>query len=274
MKPQELSKKLNPLGEIMDLPDAFNQLKNTKHDSSFENLGDWLNQNTSKPKKMKTFYKIAASLTFATMVLIACTVPVQHEEEIGYMIKGISTAPEGTLVESMKKAKVTFGKQIVMSYMINEIDGQDPIHQGEIVLLLPDADEVEARSKMEKLNATFKFDTIDLLPIEEVVEKPLYESALSQVNINFGKGLSEEVIIERFNKVLHENSNVAGKATLNTDEEGNKVVEIIIEESEMNGKIKGALNELDPKTIKSITISEDENGNKVIDMDIKEEVKN
>lgn len=271
MKPLKLSKKLNPLGEIMNLPDAFKKIKNTKHDSSFENMGDWLVNNNSKPKKMKSLYKIAASLIFATMILIACTVPVQHEEEIGYMIKGVSSISESTLVENMKRAKATFGSQLVMSYMVTDKNGEAPVHHGEIVLLLPDADEVEAKLKMEELDNLFSFDTIDLLPIEEKVEKPLYEVALSKININFGPEISEEVILERFNKTLNEKSNISGKASITKDENGNKVVEIIMEEGGINKDMKGALDELDPSMIKSIKISKDANGNRVIDMDIKEE---
>jgi len=270
MKPLKSSKKLNPLGEIMNLPDAFNKYKNTKHDSSFENLGDWLNQNTSKPKKMKTLYKIAASFVLTALVFIACTVPVQHEEEIGYMIKGVSSAPKTTLDENMKSAKVTFGNQIVMSYLINEGGGEKDVNHAEVVLILPDADESEARSKMEKLNSTFNFDTIDLMSIEESVEKPLYEAALSKININFGDEITEEVIVERFNKMLHDKSNVKGKASITKDINGNKVVEIIMEERRIDDNTEDALNTIDPNSIKSIKISKDKNGDKVIDIDLKE----
>jgi hypothetical protein len=269
--------KLNPLGEIMNLPDAFDQIKKTKHDSSFEDLGEWLDQNTSKPKKMKTFYKYAASLIFAAMILIACTVPVQHEEEIGFMIKGISSNNESSLTENLKSAKSIFGKQVVMSFIIiegfiaNKGDGKESSQEAEVVLMLPKADLEEANTKMDRLNSIFNFDQVDLMPIEKEVEVPLYQAALSQVNLNFGKAISEEVLIERFNKVLHENSNVAGNAELTTDEDGNKVVEIIIEERSSNSKIKGALHELDPSTIKSISVSKDKNGNNVIDLDIIEQ---
>lgn len=211
------------------------------------------------------------------MILIACTVPVQHEEEIGFMIKGISSNNESSLTENMKSAKSIFGKQVVMSFIIiegfiaNKGDGKESSQEAEVVLMLPKADLEEANTKMDRLNSIFNFDQVDLMPIEKEVEVPLYKAALSQVNLNFGKGISEEVIIERFNKVLHENSNVAGKAELNTDKDGNKVVEIIIEERSSNSEIKGALHELDPSTIKSISVSKDKNGNNVIDLDIIEQ---
>lgn len=274
MKPQKLSTKSNPSGEHMNLQEAFNQLKKEEHTASFENLGTWLDQNSKKPNTMKNIYKIAASFIFATMILIACTVPVQHEEEIGYMIKGIATNGSNSLVENIKNAKSIFGKQVLVSFVATEETGKESVNKAEIILMLPNADISEAKSKMDKLSAIFNFDTIDLLPIEEEREVPLYEAALSQININFGKALSEEVIIERFNKVLHENSNVSGKAELSTDEYGNKVVEIIIEEYESNDKIKGALNGINPNTIKSIKIIKEADGNKIINMEIEEEIEN
>jgi len=275
MKHQKLSKKSNPLGDAMNLQDAFDRLKNSKHDSSFENLGKWLDQNHKKPKKMKTFYKIAASFVLTTFVLIACSLPVQHEEEIGFMIKGISSNTEASLIENMENAKSVFGRQVVMNFIV--VEGfstgkvNQPRQEAEIILMLPEADVEEANEKMDKLNDIFNFDKVNLMPVEEEVEIPLYKAALSQVNLNFGKALSEEVIIERFNSFLHENSTVPGKAKLNTDTEGNKYVEIIIEDAESTTEMKSVLHNIEADKIKSVTISKDKYGNKVIDLDLKEE---
>lgn len=277
MRPQESSKKLNPLGDIMNLPDAFDQLKNTKHNSSFENLGDWLENNNSKPGKMKSLYKVAASLIFTTLILIACTVPVQHEEEIGFMIKGVSSNTGASMIENMKNAKSVFGRQVVMNYIV--IDGfkvgeskvKESTRKAEIILMLPNADAEEASAKKDQLNSIFSFDQVHVIPIEEEVEVPLYVAALSQVNLNFGKSLSEEVIVERFNKTLQENSNVAGKVELTTDKDGNKVVAIVIEDASSNLEIKGVLNEINVNSIQSISVSKDKSGKKVIDINMKEE---
>lgn len=273
MRPQKLSKKLNPLGEIMNLPEAFNQLKNKKHDSSFENLGEWVNQNTSKPKKMKTFYKIAASFVLTAFVLIACSIPVQHEEEIGFMIKGISSNPESELIENMKKAKESFGNQVGMSFSVIHIDGESSKSSGEIILLLPHADENEARTKMQKLDALFGFETIDLHPIEENVEEPLYKAALSKINIKFGDSLSDEVIVEQFNKALHENTSLSGNAEFKKDKNGNKVFELVITEESLK-ESGNLLNGIDPNSIKSIKITKDAEGKKIIEMDVDEVIEN
>lgn len=229
MRPQKLSKKLNPLGENMNLPDAFNQLKNTKHDSSFENLGEWLNQNTSKPKKMKSFYKVAASLIFATMILIACTVPVQHEEEIGYMIKGLALDTESKskqIFESKFKEAGLNPSQVSISQIIFEKEETNDDKFTEVVMVLPKADYKAAEDKKAALSRIFSFQSLEILPIEETVERTIFESTLHTFDLKVKEEITEEEISVSINKFLHENSNNKGNASLKTDKEGNRYVEI------------------------------------------------
>jgi len=233
MKPLKLSKKLNPLGEIMNLPEAFGQLKNTKHNSSFENLGDWLENNNSKPRKMKSLYKIAASLIFTTLILIACTVPVQHEEEIGYMIKGF--APE---IESKTKSnfdlrfeeagldpsQVSISQVLIEHEQTGEAKGDKLT---EVVMVLPKADFRIAEEKKSALASIFDFQSLEILPIEETVERTVFESALHTFDLKVKKEISEDEIAIRINRFLHENSErMHGDAKIRTDEEGNRYVEI------------------------------------------------
>ncbi|MEO9887800.1 MAG: hypothetical protein ABJR05_17375 [Balneola sp.] len=267
MKPLKSSKKLNPLGENMNLPDAFNQLKNTKHDSSFENLGEWLGQNTSKPKKMKSLYKIAASLIFATMILIACTVPVQHEEEIGYMIKGyIETEITVDLKSQLADAAAVKLTQLNANTVLHEEEQEIEIvdqaennftqSMAEIVLILPDADINLANEKKNSMAAKFDFHSIEVLPIEETVERPFYEAALHNLDIKVGKELSEEQVVERINTFLHENSSSNGRAKISLDEQGNRFVEIAVDLSGDNHQVKRTVerlyNELVPNHAKEM----------------------
>ncbi len=267
MKPLKSSKKLNPLGEIMNLSDAFNKYKNTKHDSSFENLGDWLANNNSKPKKMKSLYKIAASLIFATMILIACTVPVQHEEEIGYMIKGyIETEITVDLKSQLADAAAVKLTQLNANAVLHEEEQKIEIvdqaennftqSMAEIVLILPDADINLANEKKNSMASKFDFHSIEVLPIEETVERPFYEAALHNLDIKVGKELSEEQVVERINTFLHENSSSNGRAKISLDEQGNRFVEIAVDLSGDNHQVKRTVerlyNELVPNHTKEM----------------------
>lgn len=264
MKLLKLSKKLNPLGENMSLQEAFNQFKKQDHSASFGNLGEWLDQNSKKQKPMKMIYKIAASFVLTALIFVACTVPVQHEEEIGYMIKGTShkTASE---VSSAINILQTDTEEIPSSFAVHEIEGTDSLKSTEILFFLPNEDKEAALQKMARIKGTFAFETLELLPIEEVVKKPLYEVALSKFNIYTGNKISEEVMEERFNKVLHANSTIAGNAEIKMDKSGKKIVEIVIEEGQSS---KDALNTIDVNTIKEITIRK-KDGIKTVDIKLK-----
>jgi len=267
MKPLKSSKKLNPLGENMNLPDAFNQLKNTKHDSSFENLGEWLGQNTSKPKKMKSLYKIAASLTLTALIFIACSIPVQQEEEIGYMIKGyIETEITVDLRTQLADAAAVKLTQLNANTVLHEEEQEIEIvdqaennftqSMAEIVLILPDADINLANEKKNSMASKFDFHSIEVLPIEETVERPFYEAALHNLDIKVGKELSEEQVVERINTFLHENSSSNGRAKISLDEQGNRFVEIAVDLSGDNHQVKRTVerlyNELVPNHTKEM----------------------
>ncbi|MEP1140006.1 MAG: hypothetical protein ABJH44_07235, partial [Balneola sp.] len=232
-----------------------------------ENLGEWLGQNTSKPKKMKSLYKIAASLIFATMILIACTVPVQHEEEIGYMIKGyIETEITVDLKSQLADAAAVKLTQLNANTVLHEEEQEIEIvdqaennftqSMAEIVLILPDADINLANEKKNSMAAKFDFHSIEVLPIEETVERPFYEAALHNLDIKVGKELSEEQVVERINTFLHENSSSNGRAKISLDEQGNRFVEIAVDLSGDNHQVKRTVerlyNELVPNHAKEM----------------------
>ncbi|MFY0696912.1 MAG: hypothetical protein JXR11_03590 [Balneola sp.] len=233
MKPLKLSKKLNPLGDIMNLPEAFDQLKNTKHNSSFENLGDWLENNNAKPRKMKSLYKVAASLIFTTLILIACTVPVQHEEEIGYMIKGLAPGIESKTKsniasrfeeEGLDISQVSISQVLIEHEQTGETNGDKLT---EVVMVLPKADFRVAEQKKSALANVFNFQSLEILPIEETVERTVFESALHTFDLKVKEEISEEEIAIRINRFIHENSErMHGDAKIKTDKEGNRIVEI------------------------------------------------
>ena len=232
MKPQKLSTKSNPLGENMNLQEAFNQLKKEEHNASFENLGNWLDQNSKKPNTMKNIYKIAASFIFATMILIACTVPVQQEEEIGYMIKGIAEIEATQLKAKFANLSSIKSSQISISDLIYEQEegGEESISKfSEVVMVLAEANHSEAVDMADQLKGIFEFSTIDIMPIEDTVERTIFESALNKFDIKVEKEIPDSVLARRIDQFLHQNSSMQGTSNIFTDENGDRYVELIIE---------------------------------------------
>ncbi len=261
MKPLKLSKKSNPLGDIMNLQDEFNNLKNKDHSRSFDELGAWLDQNAKKPRDMKAIYKIAASIVITTLVFIACSVPVSQDEEIGYMIKGLTPALEiPDNVSSKEYYKQRFEnvkldiKQVSVHQVLHEEIGNEAVEMLEVVMALPEANRNLAESKMASLSKVFDFESVEILPIEETVERTMFESALHKFDVKLKHDISEVQVAAKINKFLHENSAFGGEAEIKIDEKGNRYVEIEMESSNdlnQNVRLKRSVealhNELTPE---------------------------
>tara|TARA_R110000868_G_scaffold306734_3_gene568129 strand:+ start:61242 stop:62060 length:819 start_codon:yes stop_codon:yes gene_type:complete len=236
----------------MNLPEAFNQLKKEEHEVSFENLGEWLDQNHKKPKTMKNIYKIAASFVLATMILIACTVPVQQEEEIGYMIKGMASPDAMNLKFKFATIPELDPSQISVHRVLHEEVGKDNAQEfTEVVMVLPEANYKVAEAKKAALSGVFEFRSIEIFPIEETVKRTLIESALHKLEFKVNDKISDAKVAARINTFLHENSNAKGNAQVKVGADGIKYVEIEVgfdENSAIGTKrsIERLVNELTP----------------------------
>jgi len=232
MKPQKLSTKSNPLGDIMNLQEALNQLKKQKHDISYDGLGEWLDHNTQKPKTMKNIYKIAASFIFATMILIACNVPLEHEEEIGYMIKGIASIEADNLKAKVATIPGLDSPQLKIYDIIfeqEETGEESASDYSEVIMVLPEANYQEALDKKSALMGAYDFNYLEILPIEETVKRTMLETALNKFEIIVEKEIPDSVMARRIDQFLHENSSMQGKSNVFTDENGVRYVELVIE---------------------------------------------
>ena len=237
MKPLKLSTKSNLTGEDMKQSKAFENLKKHDHSASLDGLGDWLDQNSKQPNTMKNIYKVAASFIFATLILIACTVPVEQEEEIGYMIKGIADTESVNLKSKLAEIPGLKISQLNIHDVIFEQEraGEESASRlSELIMVLPEANYDAAVDNKSKLMAAFDFRSIEILPIEDTFERPLYEVALNKFDIKLRPDISDSEIAEKIDLFLHENSSIEGKSNVFTDENGVRHVEIVIEEA-LNG---------------------------------------
>ena len=267
MRPLTLSKKSNPLGEVMNLQDALTKLKQTKHDSSFENLGEWLNNN-SKPRKMKSIYKIAASFILAGLILVACTMPVEQEEEIGYMIRGLAQTEASALRSKLAKISEIDSQQLAIHQVLHEQKKGSGLATSEelteVVMVLPEANYDAALDKKVLLAKAFDFQSLEILLIEERVERTFFETALHTFDIKVKLGITEEKIVARINSFVHENSEIVSKPIMKTDESGNRFVEFSVnEDGDANLQIKRSVeslyNDLAPRiSIKELSPEEKE----------------
>ncbi|RNC83148.1 MAG: hypothetical protein ED557_10580 [Balneola sp.] len=220
----------------MNLKDELNQFKQHTHEHSLEELGNWLDQNHKTPRKMRPIYKIAASFVALMLVLVACTMPVQQEEELGYMIVGIVEAEGAEITNILSKSRTIDMNQIILNDVIYEAEddskeakekaGKSDSHK-EIILVLPEADIDEATQKRNELQSMFSFESINVFSMEEEVERPLYEAALHSLNIVLDSSTPDSVIAFNIDKYLHENSSFEGSARVAYNELGKPIIEVV-----------------------------------------------
>ncbi len=247
MKPQPSSKKSTQWGDAMNLKEELNQFKKHTHEQSFEDLGSWLDQNHKKPRKMRPIYKIAASFAALMLVFVACSMPVQQQEELGYMIVGIVEAEGAEITEILSKSRSIDMNQIILNDVIYEEEddseeakakaGKSEAHK-EIVLVLPEADLDEATQKRNELQSMFSFESINVFPMEEEVERPLYEVALHSLNIKLDSSVPDSAVAYSIDKYLHENSSFEGSARVAYNEKGVRVVEVVEQVSNLSSRLQ------------------------------------
>ncbi|MBO6522910.1 MAG: hypothetical protein JJ971_03720 [Balneolaceae bacterium] len=270
MKPLKLSTNTNLLGEDMKQSKAFDNLKKRDHSASFDGLGTWLDQNHKKPNTMKNIYKIAASFIFATLILIACTVPVEQEEEIGYMIKGMAAPDAISLKSKLAEVPGLDPSQVSVHQVLHEEIGKGKAEKRtEVVMVLPEANYQAAQDKRDALSAVFDFQSIEILPIEEKVERTFFDAALHTLELKVDKTMSEEKVSARINVFLHENSSAKGDAKILKDENGNRfvVLEVGLDKNsayEVKKSIEELTNDIGPEGNKFI--HEDGSEQKVIEI--------
>jgi len=213
----------------MDVSNAFDSFRKHDHSASFDSLGPWLDQNQKTPKRMKNIYKIAASLVATALILVACTVPVEQEEEIGYMIKGIAKTEVSTLKQKLVDIPGISNSELSITPIIHEQEetGATMVTElTEVIMILPEADYDAALQKKAALNGAFQFDSIEILPIEDKIERPLYEVALNTFDFKLSSDTPDSVIAVKIDKFLHENSSVQGNAQVIYSETGERIIEI------------------------------------------------
>ena len=245
MKPTKSSPTSNQLGDLMNPSDYIKKLSNEDHSASFEQLPELINTTTTSTpvsNSWKPVYKIAASFILVCLTFVACSLPVQQEEEVGYMIKGVTTTQVSDFKTKLKASSGIELEQVSVSAIIHEEIGQDAQLLSEVIMVLPEADLELAEQRKQALSGIASFQSLEILPIEETVERPLYEAALKSVDLHVDKSLSNAQLAARINFFLQEHADSDIKANLDVDEEGKRVVRLYLTRLIKAADIEGNIN--------------------------------
>jgi len=235
----------------MEYDRLFNNLNIHNHDSSFDDFGDWLDQKTNRDKDMKTLFKIAASVVITSLILVACSMPLEHEEEIGYMIQGYSFKPNSELLQSKQNLSDDIREEVSIIQVGGNYQFNSSPQKSEIILMLPDANHNLAEANKTQLEEVLDIRDLRIEPIKDTVERSLFSSTLKSLEIDTKPSLNDEQITARFNAFLNEHSSSEGQVVLLKNEDGQRKVKIrftatAVETSTLTGKkaVEGLLNDL------------------------------
>ena len=247
MKLLNLLTNTNQLDNTMSVSEKFNSFKNQDHSDSLDDLSVWLDQQSKKRYPMKKFYKVVASFLVATLILVACTVPVQHEEEIGFMVKGLIFSDSATVSSSLKEIRAS-NKNLATT-----IDVYESTTRGTVLFLFPDIPLNEVEHRFKELGTQYTNFDFEILPIEETIQKPVYKSVLAKFSIHIGNQIPDSILTRGMNNILAK-SKLSNTVTITTDDEGNKQIQIHASDLKAE-ETKDALNLISPNQIKSIRIT-------------------
>ena len=183
----------------MDFNKQLNNYKETDYSDSLPDTLAWLGKQDSNGNKDGfSIYKIAASLLILSLGVIACSLPVDQTEELGYTIKGTSIMSVSTETKELSAfmnqiRQIREENPARINYSILDKDTEHARAQIEVVMILPEATLEEAKAEEARLSSLADFTSIEILPIEGSVKRPLYAAALDKFEIVEEEVSTEEV---------------------------------------------------------------------------------
>ena len=229
------SKQENNNGE-KDANINWSALKDEDHSDSFFKTEIWLRNisgslHTKKPKSkveiMKQYIisnkvKIAVVFIFALFVA-ACNLPVTQNETVGHIISWSVQDPKGMeKIESLPWVDKN-------SLSVNE-DESNGVVTTSYNLVLPNSTLEEVQAYSKELGAIPEVVSVNIMPLTEEVERPLYSKMLDDVfkiDIN-AKNMSDEELSAEVERQLRENGIEATTVNFRRDENNRRKIDITV----------------------------------------------
>lgn len=206
----------------MDFKKELDAYKKTDYTSTFDQANDWLGKQGTPSKKVRigSIYKVAASLLILSLGIVACSLPVDQKEELGYTVEAkLKVDSQSESVDWKKSMDLLMafksGEENPTHINYNVVGTEEKISlqavsenpenlqvQFDVLVVLPEAGFDEANRKKEELASILAFDSIKILPIEGEVERPLYQAALNSLEI-VETEVPVETVVEGINSWMY-----------------------------------------------------------------------
>lgn len=235
------SKQKNNMDDNMNK--YWSALKEEDHSDSFYKTELWLKNSSGyipKPKNkfglMKNYiltHKVKFALVIMTALLLAaCNMPVTQNETLGHVIRWTVDTPEA--IEKVKALPWVDQNNLSVSEWTTD-DGK-VLTSYNLVLTNSTQDQVMAYSK--ELEAIQGIVTVNILPLTEEVERPLYSMMLDNVfkiDIN-AKNMTDAELSAEVERQLKEGGINVETVDFKRDENNHRLIDIRMSPGENNNK--------------------------------------
>lgn len=183
----------------VDLRRYFTALKDEEYQDSIQPVQAWIRRAeqqrripSSIQSKVTTMMnrmhpyrmRVAVASVLLAASFVACSIPVEQEETLGYMISG--TVDE----TSAKQGEFTIAQvldiepgQVTYSERVYELASGDVERQQHFTVALPQATEGQALSGHRKLESMGGFNGISVQPLQEHVKRSVFGAAMQSLHL-------------------------------------------------------------------------------------------
>ena len=224
-------------------------LKKEDHSDSFYKTEVWLKNSPASNSKPKNKFGIMiqyflahkvkfALVIFTALVLAACNMPVTQNETVGHVITwSVETTEAGDKTTSLPWVDKN-------SLSINENEnGDSKIISYNLILANSNMEQVQSYSR--ELEAIPGVLTVNLLPLTEEVERPLYSKMLDDVfkiDIN-AKNMSDQELSAEVERQLKEGGIEVQTINFRRDENNRRLIDIKMSEDGKPGSFQLNIND-------------------------------
>lgn len=223
-----------------ELDILFDTLKKENNDQTFPAVENWLRNINSQDNENKNFkserilfnmrspkFKLVYMFLLLAFIIAACNYPVTQEEPLADVIKWTVDQRDTEAISKVNELNWTKDAVIKIS------DSENGNSIAEYSLVVPKEDHSKSQIYMDRLKLIEGVMTINIVPLNEKVTRPVYSMALNEifkVDIN-ATNMSDEELKNQITTQLEQNGINGVQISFEKNADGRRVSKIFIPES-------------------------------------------
>jgi len=238
-------RKINSSDNFNKSDDMFENLRNENTENSFPEVEKWLRKvDSQKTFKISSNHerkifnmkspkiKLAYAFLILAFVVTACNYPVTQQEPVADVIKWTVDQNDTKTISRLSSLEWTKNSAI----KISTADNGNSI--AEYTLIVSKEDHANSKKYLEQLNTMEGILTVNLVPLNEQITRPVYSLALIQIfkiDIN-ATNMSDEELRNQISSQLEQNGVSGVQISFERNNDGRRISKVIIPEEEIKNK--------------------------------------